>query len=150
MASTPRSRRSNRAAKSSAAATAAASSVVTSRPRASFIALPLAWRAVGGKAAPRRRNAVMPIASNAKANAVGHLAACVDRNRWWGLVTHEYRLQHVRLELPAMIFTQHAFGDQVRDQHRRLGLRRRRAHGGTVEADDAQHLRTARLARFDQ
>src|SRR5215475_9443912 len=71
----------------------------------------------------------MPIQSSPlrKANAAGGLAACVDRDRWRRLVTHEYGLQQVGLELPPIAVIQHAFGDQVRDQHRRFGLRGRRA-----------------------
>src|SRR5262249_62054471 len=136
MASTPWSRRSSRAAKSSAAATATASLPVTSRPRASFIAPPLARSALRGKAARQdRANAVKPIGSDPIQKRMPRgLAACVDRNRRRGLVTHEYRLQHVRLELPSILVIQKAFGGQIRDQARGVRLGRWRAGGRAAEA----------------
>src|SRR5262245_40957416 len=95
MASTPRSRRKRRAAKSSAAATAAGSWVLTSRPRASFIAPLLVrgglWCKVAGPAHDRR----VPTGGARPHDALGGLATRVDRNRGRRLVAHEYRLQQV-------------------------------------------------------
>ena len=74
----------------------------------------------------------------------------INRDRRRRLVAHEHRLQRMRLELPALVRVQHAVVHQVRDQHRRLGLRRRGPDDGAVEAHDAQHPGRALAARFDE